>query len=157
MCCDISDSELSINGYCITRLDRNRHGGGILFFIKSIFHVNVLSYHPFNLELLILRNTGSFSFKLSIGLFYRPPNSLCTIFDHLLLVLQSLDVRLFSNFLLNGILMLIFRLLFISFILIYVTSQTVFHSLSVLVSQHISIPLVLLPSLIWFLYHKNHL
>ena len=102
LCCDISDSELSINGYCITRLDRNRHGGGILFFIKSIFHVNVLSYHPFNLELLILRITGSFSFKLSIGLFYRPPNSLCTIFDHLLLVLQSLDVRLFSNFVLIG-------------------------------------------------------
>ena len=62
LCCDISDSELSINGYCITRLDRNRHGGGILFFIKTIFHVNVLSYHPFNLELLILRITGSFSF-----------------------------------------------------------------------------------------------
>ena len=32
---DISDDEISLSGYSIVRLDRNRHGGGILIYILS--------------------------------------------------------------------------------------------------------------------------
>ena len=34
---DIVDNEVAIQGYSIVRLDRNRHGGGILIYIKSQF------------------------------------------------------------------------------------------------------------------------
>ena len=32
---EVSDSEISIIDYYVTRLDRNRHGGGIAFYIRS--------------------------------------------------------------------------------------------------------------------------
>ena len=32
---DISDSEITITDYNVTRLVRNRHGGGLAFYIKS--------------------------------------------------------------------------------------------------------------------------
>ena len=34
LCSDISVSEISVPGYQIIRLDRNRHGGGVLFYLK---------------------------------------------------------------------------------------------------------------------------
>ena len=34
LCDGISDCEVSITDYFITRFDRNRHGGGIAFYIK---------------------------------------------------------------------------------------------------------------------------
>ena len=89
LCCGVSDSELLINDYYIIRLDRNRHGGGILFYIRSCFCSEVLSSHPFNLELIILSvSCGFSSCKFHIGLFYRPPSSLSSVFDQLFLVLQ---------------------------------------------------------------------
>ena len=34
---NIDDSEIIIQGYCVHRVDRNRHGGGILVFIKDVY------------------------------------------------------------------------------------------------------------------------
>ena len=34
---EISDYEISIDGYNVVRADRNRHGGGVLIFISKIF------------------------------------------------------------------------------------------------------------------------
>ena len=34
---DISDSEVGIDGFSTIRLDRNRHGGGVLIYVKSSF------------------------------------------------------------------------------------------------------------------------
>ena len=53
---DIEDNELSIDGYRIIRLDRNRHGGGVALFISSnlshkMVALNVLLFH-FNLALV---------------------------------------------------------------------------------------------------------
>ena len=51
---DIIDSEISIPGYSVTRLDRNRHGGGIVLYIKDSlpFKVNFLGTE--NLELIFV-------------------------------------------------------------------------------------------------------
>ena len=32
---EIADCEIDIPDFCITRLDRNRHGGGIAFYVRS--------------------------------------------------------------------------------------------------------------------------
>ena len=34
---DITDSEISIQGFSIIRLDRCRHGGGVLMYVKTVF------------------------------------------------------------------------------------------------------------------------
>ena len=39
---DILDNELCIEGYDIIRLDRNRHGGGVLIYVSFTFSHNVL-------------------------------------------------------------------------------------------------------------------
>ena len=46
----ISDCEVSISDYFITRFDRNRHGGGIAFYIKSYLLTEVGLHCPSNLE-----------------------------------------------------------------------------------------------------------
>ena len=39
---DILDSELCLPGYHLFRLDRNRHGGGILMFVHSLLSCKLL-------------------------------------------------------------------------------------------------------------------
>ena len=46
---DIEDSELIIPNYQALKLDRNRHGGGILVFIHNSLTYNVISKGPSNL------------------------------------------------------------------------------------------------------------
>ena len=50
---DILDNELCIEGYDI-RLDRNRHGGGVLIYVSSTFSHNVLYSGSPELELIIV-------------------------------------------------------------------------------------------------------
>ena len=48
----ISDSELTINGYNLVRQDRNRHGGGVMLYIRNNLSFCVVYNGPKNLELL---------------------------------------------------------------------------------------------------------
>ena len=81
LCSDISVSEISVPGYQIIRLDRNRHGGGVLFYLKNIFVCQIL---PFSNSLEILSIViGNGHGKVCISLFYRPPSSPVDIFDNL--------------------------------------------------------------------------
>ena len=51
---DISNNELCIDGYTPVRFDKNRHSGGVLFFIKSTYSYSVLFNGSPDLELLIV-------------------------------------------------------------------------------------------------------
>ena len=98
----ISDNEVGIQNYDIVRLDRNRHGGGILIYVNSSFsHSHVFS-GPNDLELIVLSVNNS-QCKVAISLFYRPPSSPYSVLDNLLISLCChVDVTLFSNFILLG-------------------------------------------------------
>ena len=100
LCSDILDSEVDLPGYDVHRLDRNRHGGGILVYVRSNFVSKVYPF-PGNLELLTLSVCNG-NDKVCISLFYRPPNSSCEVFENLFLYLQSLDTSRFSNYILLG-------------------------------------------------------
>lgn len=99
---DISDSELFISNYSIVRLNRNRHGGGVLIYFLSSLVSDTLFKGSTNLELLIV------SFKFSrfvptLVLMYRPPGVDDIIFDELFSVLcNNIDVSLLNNFVLIG-------------------------------------------------------
>lgn len=98
----ILDSELCIDNYDIVRLDRNRHGGGVMFFvISSLSHSLVFSGSE-NLELIVI-SLNLPQTKVCVGLFYRPPNAPTCIFDNILSTLCTyVDVSLFSNFIFLG-------------------------------------------------------
>ena len=72
---EISDSELSLDGYNISRVDRNRHGGGILIFVKSTLVLKVVFNGNCNLELLIASVSNSCNRQCCVGVLYCPPDS----------------------------------------------------------------------------------
>ena len=102
LCDDIPDAEIRIQGYNILRKDRNRHGGGVLMYIKDQFITEILPQHCVNnLEILpvVVRHSN---FKFCITAFYRPPSSPVSIFDILTSFLAFLDISQFSHFILLG-------------------------------------------------------
>ena len=108
---EISDSEISINDYNVTRLDRNRHGGGIAFYIRSDLHSEIVLKQPYDLEFMLLSIVNlKFSNKVHVGLFYRPPNSPSNTLEFLYNCLQGVSVNIFSNFVLLGDLMLMLKI-----------------------------------------------
>ena len=48
---DIQDNEMSLPNYSVVRLDRNRHGGGIVMYIKNTFTYSIVLLGPSDLEL----------------------------------------------------------------------------------------------------------
>ena len=58
---DISDAELHISGFQIVRKDRNRHGGGVLMYIRDVIQVetNASNQYP-NLEIANCHSTFGF-------------------------------------------------------------------------------------------------
>ena len=100
LCVDIPDSEVGIPGYQLFRKDRSRHGGGVLLYISDNFTADVLPSHN-NLEFLpvVIRHFGS---KFCVSVFYRPPNSSPSLFDTFYGVLASLNISVFSLFILLG-------------------------------------------------------
>ena len=96
---DILDSELTLPGYTVFRLDRNRHGGGVAVYVRSSLSPSVL-FSSDSLEFLIVSLT-SHNRSLCIGTFYRPPSSLQDI-SILSRSLSTLPVSTLSKLLLIG-------------------------------------------------------
>ena len=96
---DISDSELVITGYAIFRRDRNRHGSGIIIFVKDTLSCTILpiSTSP-SMEFISLIFEFCSS-KFCVSVFYRPPSSVVSYFE-LFDVIEKLDIVNFSNYIL---------------------------------------------------------
>jgi len=99
----VTDPEISIEGYITHRLDRNRHGGGVIVYIDSCVSAELLMVGPSNLEFLSISVTSPYStHKHCISVFYRPPSSSPAIFDNVFTVIQQLNLSSFSSFVLIG-------------------------------------------------------
>ena len=95
---DVSNNDVFIPDYVCVRLDRNRHGGGIVLYIKHYFQYKLLVQGPVGLELLIV----SIFNGPNIGIFYRPPSSPVCVLDSLFDVLCAQDITIISNLILLG-------------------------------------------------------
>lgn len=95
---NIADCEIAIPNYVVTRLDRERHGGGIAIFVANYLSFSVVASGPHNLEYLDLSVIQPYG-KFGISLLYRPPSAPVSFFDTLSSVLETLDIPKFSNFL----------------------------------------------------------
>ena len=99
----ILNCELSIDNYDIVRLDRNRQGGGVLIFVTRTLSYNILFSGSPELELIVISINSSLLSPITVGLFYRPPNTPVSIFDTLLnSICLHVGVSLLSNFVLLG-------------------------------------------------------
>ena len=110
------------------RLDRNRHGGGIIMFVHESLVPKVVVARPNNLELLIISVTNyANTCKHHLGLFYRPPSSGVQCLENLYHCLGSLDPSCFSSFVIIGDFNIDFVIVLIFYILIFVLSFIVSH------------------------------
>ena len=103
---EVANTELCIPGFTIFRKDRNRHGGGIIVFVKNTLPCSILpfvtpSLFPTQLEFLPLC-IEFYKHKFCISIFYRPPSADVAYFDTFCNVVESLDIVKYSNFILLG-------------------------------------------------------
>ena len=69
LCNDISNNEIMIPGYQLYRLDRNRHGGGVLMYSLEEFSVSPICHTDNNLEFL----SPSVKINVFVSLFFIDP------------------------------------------------------------------------------------
>ena len=77
--CSISSEEVIGSDYTVYRKDRTgngvRHGGGVLIAAKKGLITSIREHHDLPSELLFVDIITDSKKKLTIGTFYRPPNS----------------------------------------------------------------------------------
>ena len=77
--CSLSDTEILGNDYTVYRKDHAgdgaRHGGGVLIATKKGMIASVRVFQDLSSELLFVDITTDDNKKLTVGTFYRPPNS----------------------------------------------------------------------------------
>ena len=95
---DVLDFELNIPNYELTRLDRDRHGGGVAIYVAVHIPFTVISSGPHSLEFLAISISHPFGHFVA-SVLYRPPSSSTTYFDNLSL---DLCVPLYSHFFIFG-------------------------------------------------------
>ena len=100
LCNTIADKEIQLPGYTIFRRDRDRHGGGILIFVKSNISCSIIPL-SYNCEFLPL-SVNFCRQKICIGVFYRPPCTDISYFEDFVSAIVSLGIVNFSNFILVG-------------------------------------------------------
>ena len=99
---EIFETEIEIQGYNIIRLDRNRHGGGVIVYVNSCFTFNCLCKGPDELEFIMFSVRYGNS-KVALGVLYRPPHSCVSLLDTLFSVIcNCLNKYNLSVFILLG-------------------------------------------------------
>ena len=154
---DIQDCKISIEDYHIVRLDRNRHGGGIIIYIHVSLNWEVLLRGPNNLDFIALSIRPVFSnVKHCVSVLYRPPSSPVSFFDDFCNTLQHLSPHLFTSFMVVGD----FNIFFLKRIpQISVNSMAYFrpfHCPKLFIQPPIQTVMVVPPWLIWPLFQGKH-
>ena len=98
----ILDCELNVPHYCLIRLDRNRHGGGVLLYIREDLSYNIAFTGPENLELLGVTLHHDNSNRFCLCVLYSPPATTQCVLQQLYFFLQKVNPTLFSNFVIIG-------------------------------------------------------
>ena len=75
------DNEINIRGYNLIRKDRNRAGGGVVFYIRDISFSNREDMVPSRLEMVCAEINRPHSKSLLVCTWYRPPDSDMNLFN----------------------------------------------------------------------------
>ena len=72
----IKNSEIGLQGYDLTRRDRNRNGGGVAIYVRNnISYMERSALVPENVEALCIEVRKPNAKPILISTWYRPPNS----------------------------------------------------------------------------------
>ena len=106
----VLDEEINIDGYELARSDRNRHGGGVVCYIRNDISFNVRGDFSSEIENIFLDIFLPKTKPISIGILYRPPDqsgfldklstaiSGTTCFDNQeVYILGDLNINLINN------------------------------------------------------------
>ena len=83
----IADNDIKILGYSIIRKDRNRHGGGVCFYVKECLNYHV-HYDIGNAIESVWISVKQSNENVIIGTIYRPPSSNSKYYDDMLNEIQ---------------------------------------------------------------------
>ena len=68
---EVSSSEISLSGYQVCREDRDRHGGGVLIYLKDVYHFSPVPTPTRGLELLtLILQHNILPTRLCVSVFY---------------------------------------------------------------------------------------
>ena len=93
---DLVDSDRIVNleGYNIVRRDRNKHGGGVCFYLRNtITFCRQYQLENDDLELIALEIQKANSCPFLIATWYRPPNTPLDYFKKFEMFLKEADAR----------------------------------------------------------------
>ena len=94
----IEDVEISIQGYQIVRLDRTRHGGGLVIYVNSLFTCSDLYKGSPDFGFITVCLTTNVNYpNFYLSLFYRPPGSSISLLDTLFFTLCNFNPIVFAN------------------------------------------------------------
>ena len=97
---EVQDSEILIPGYISVRLDRNRHGGGVVLFVCDRFVVQCLpDCPPLELITVTLHHANN---KFCMSLLYHPPRHCIDVFSVLQAYYECIDISQYSSFVILG-------------------------------------------------------
>ena len=100
---DIADSEIALPGYVSLRYDRDRHGGGVLIYVKNVLCFSILPSPPSSIELLsIVIQHNSMPARVCLSVFYRSPSSVPETLDAVCDYFNSIDSAQYTNFVFIG-------------------------------------------------------
>ena len=105
---DVMDSEIYIPDYELTRLDRDRHGGGVIIYVAHHLPLTVISSGPHSLQFSAISVSSPFG-QFVVSVLYRLHSSHVSFFDKLSLVLKDLCTPLYSFILVILMLMHLFQ------------------------------------------------
>ena len=78
----IANNEVPIDGYEIIRKDRNRHGGGVLLYIRDTINYKLRNDLMLkSLEMVTVEVLKPKAKSFLINAWYRPPSSKAELFD----------------------------------------------------------------------------
>ena len=81
---NVGNDEIDIDGYSIEMCNRNRHGGGVLMYVKDgIKYTNITNMTSSSVEStwINIKHTGE---SLAVGVMYRPPSANAEYFSNML-------------------------------------------------------------------------
>ena len=84
----VFDNELTVSNYFLLRLDRTRHGGGVLLYIGDDLSYNVIFMGPKNLELLGITSYNGNNNRFCLFTLNSPPATTHLVLQQLFIFLQ---------------------------------------------------------------------
>ena len=90
----IRDEQVAIEGFSLLRLDRNRHGGGVAFYIReTVNYEHRIDIKTSNAELLCIEVKQKCTKPFIVMAWYRPPKYEYQTIDEIETLIKSLDAE----------------------------------------------------------------